>query len=65
MLLTNDYDLFNFPDGLNDKLAAVKEAIASADAAPTRQEYEALDDYKRTLLQLRSGKTAWVYHFDK
>lgn len=25
-------------------------------------EYEAADDYERILMQLKSGKTAWVYH---
>ena len=25
--------------------------------------YEALDDYERIRLELRSGKTAWVYHY--
>ena len=26
-------------------------------------EYEAYDDYERMLIELASGKTAWVYHY--
>ena len=26
-------------------------------------EYEAADDYERMLIELESGKTAWVYHW--
>jgi hypothetical protein len=39
-----DYDLFNFPDKLNDKLAGLKDAITNVDASPTQQEYDAFKD---------------------
>ena len=37
-------DTLNFPAKLNAKLAALSGAIASADAAPTRQQYELFED---------------------
>ncbi|MBX6341495.1 MAG: glycosyl hydrolase, partial [Thermomicrobiaceae bacterium] len=37
-------DTLNYPMMLNDKLASVARAVASADAAPTRQAYEAYED---------------------
>jgi photosystem II stability/assembly factor-like uncharacterized protein len=37
-------DTLNFPAKLNAKLAALAGVVASADAAPTRQEYELFED---------------------
>lgn len=37
-------DTLNFPAKLNAKLATLSGVVASADAAPTRQEYELFDD---------------------
>lgn len=39
-----DYDLFNYPNKLNDKLAGLRDVVASADAAPTKQSYLVFDD---------------------
>ena len=44
-----DYDLFNFPNKLNDKITGLKEAVGSADAAPTKQEYELFDDLSKRI----------------
>ncbi len=35
-----DYDLFNFPNKLNDKLAGLRDIVAQADAAPTKSSFE-------------------------
>ncbi len=52
-----DYDLFNFPAKLNDKLAGLKDAVLSADAAPTPQMYLVYDDLeKRVNVQLEKLK---------
>ena len=53
-----DYDLFNFPAKLNDKLAGLKDAVLSADAEPTAQMYLVYDDLeKRVNVQLERIKT--------
>jgi hypothetical protein len=39
-----DYDLFNFPNKLNDKLAGLRDVVASADAAPTTQSKAVFED---------------------
>lgn len=53
-----DYDLFNFPNRLNDKMASVKGSVASADAAPTKQAYEVVEDLsKRVEVQVNKLKT--------
>ena len=53
-----DYDLFNFPAKLNDKLAGLKDAVLSADAEPTAQMYLVYDDLeKRVNVQLAKIKT--------
>ena len=39
-----DYDLFNFPNKLNDKLAGLRDAVASSDNAPTPQSFAVFDD---------------------
>lgn len=35
----------------------------SEDELKQADEYEALDNYQRTVLKLASGKIAWVYHY--
>jgi len=53
-----NYDLFNFPNRLDDKLAGLKDAVESADAAPTSQSYLVFDDLsKRADIQIQKMKT--------
>ena len=42
-----NYDLFNFPAKLNDKLAGLKDFVVNADADPTTQMYEVFADLKK------------------
>ena len=54
-----DYDLFNFPAKLNDKLAGLKDVVLMSDAEPTAQMYQVYDDLaKRVDLQLEKIKSA-------
>ena len=39
-----DYDLFNYPNKLNDKLAGLHDIVASADARPTNSYFMVYDD---------------------
>lgn len=49
-----DYDLFNFPNRLNDKLSGLREFVEAADGAPTRQSFEVFTDLSgRIDLQLK------------
>jgi hypothetical protein len=53
-----DYDLFNFPNRLNDKMASLRNSVGTADAAPTQQAYEVFADLSvRTDLQLEKLKS--------
>jgi photosystem II stability/assembly factor-like uncharacterized protein len=53
-----DYDLFNFPSKLDDKLAGLKDAVLSGDAEPTAQMYLVYDDLeKRVNVQIEKMKT--------
>jgi photosystem II stability/assembly factor-like uncharacterized protein len=44
-----DYDLFNFPNKLNDKLSGLREVVAQADAAPTKASYEVYNDLSKNI----------------
>lgn len=48
-LLKTGNDVLGHPVGLNSLIASVGSAVASADAPPTRQSYEAFDDLSRRL----------------
>ena len=39
-----DYDLFNYPNKLNDKLAGLHDIVAAADARPTNSCFMVYDD---------------------
>jgi hypothetical protein len=53
-----DYDLFNFPNKLNDKLAGLRASVGSADAAPLPQAYAVFDDLSAKIdLQIARMKT--------
>jgi len=65
-----DYDLFNYPNRLNDKLAGLRESVASADAAPTPQAYqvykelsEKIDAQIKKLKSILDQKLAGVNKF--
>lgn len=39
--------------------------IITGDELKQADEYESADDYGRIMLQLKSGNTAWVFHYAK
>ena len=39
-----DYDLFNFPNRLDNKISILSSAVSSADSKPTQSAYEVFDD---------------------
>jgi photosystem II stability/assembly factor-like uncharacterized protein len=55
-----DYDLFNYPDRLDDKLAGLAYTISTADGAPTMQSYVVMADLSAQCDALLNRLTAII-----
>jgi len=56
------YNNIIYTGNTSDVISGTVFAITEAELKQA-DKYEAADDYERMLIELKSGKTAWVYHY--